>query len=78
VHSDSNQVFDLLLFSSDIGRRVTLQGLLEPGELAPREAAAKPPMVQDDRQTRLREFRQHFGDLDELEQDFLRQMSRVD
>jgi hypothetical protein len=40
--------------------------------------AAKPQMVQDDRATRLREFQQHFGDLAELEQDFLKKMSRVD
>jgi hypothetical protein len=39
--------------------------------------AAKPTMVQDDRETRLSEFRQHFGDIDELEIDFLKQMSRV-
>jgi len=40
--------------------------------------AAKPPMQQDDRQTRLDEFRQHFGDIRELELDFLNKMSRVD
>lgn len=40
--------------------------------------SAKKPMVQDDRATRLAEFRQHFGDLGELEADFLKQMSRVD
>jgi hypothetical protein len=40
--------------------------------------AAKPPMIQDDRETRLKEFRQHFGDPRELEIDFLKQMSRVD
>jgi len=40
--------------------------------------AAKPPMQQDDRQTRLDEFRKHFGDIRELELDFLNKMSRVD
>jgi hypothetical protein len=39
--------------------------------------AAKPPLVEDEPQTRLDEFRQHFGELRELEQDFLKQMSRV-
>lgn len=39
--------------------------------------AAKPPLVDDDSETRLAEFRQHFGDLRALEQDFLKQMSKV-
>jgi Protein of unknown function (DUF1570) len=39
--------------------------------------AAKPPLVQDDPQKRLAEFRDHFGDLDDLERVFLKQMSRV-
>jgi hypothetical protein len=40
--------------------------------------AQKPPLIQDAPATRLAEFRQHFGDLRELEQAFLKQMSRVD
>ena len=39
--------------------------------------AAKPPLVEDDPRTRLAEFEQHFGNARQLEQDFLRQMSRV-
>jgi hypothetical protein len=39
--------------------------------------AAKPPLDEDGRQTRLDEFQQHFGDLGRLEQEFLKQMSRV-
>jgi hypothetical protein len=39
--------------------------------------AAKPPLVEDDAETRLAEFRRHFGDLRVLEQKFLRQMSRA-
>jgi hypothetical protein len=39
--------------------------------------AAKPPLVEDDPDTRLAEFRRHFGDLRDLEQKFLKQMSRV-
>ena len=39
--------------------------------------AEKPPLVEDDPKTRLAEFREHFGDLRKLEQDFLKQMSRV-
>ena len=31
----------------------------------------------DDRPTRLAEFRRHFGDLDRLEENFLKQMSRL-
>jgi hypothetical protein len=37
----------------------------------------KRPLMPEDPATRLKEFRQHFGDLRELERDFLRQMSRV-
>jgi hypothetical protein len=37
----------------------------------------KRPLMEDDPQTRLKEFRQHFGDVRRLEQDFLKQMSRV-
>jgi len=40
--------------------------------------AQKPPLIQDDPATRLSEFRQHFGDLRELEAAFLKQMSRVE
>jgi hypothetical protein len=39
--------------------------------------AQKPPLVDDGPQTRLAEFRQHFGDLHRLETRFLRQMARV-
>jgi uncharacterized protein DUF1570 len=39
--------------------------------------AEKRPLVEDDTQTRLAEFREHFGDLRPLEQDFLKQMARV-
>jgi hypothetical protein len=39
--------------------------------------AAKPPLADDDRPTRLAEFRRHFGDLDRLEENFLKQMSRL-
>jgi len=39
--------------------------------------AEKRPLIEDDAQKRLDEFRQHFGDLSKLEQDFLKQMSRV-
>jgi hypothetical protein len=39
--------------------------------------AAKRPLVQDDPQKRLAEFREHFGELDDLERAFLKQMSRV-
>jgi hypothetical protein len=39
--------------------------------------AGKPPLVEDDADTRLAEFRQHFGDPRDLEQRFLKQMSRL-
>jgi hypothetical protein len=39
--------------------------------------ATKPPLVEDDSQKRLSEFREHFGELDDLERAFLKQMSRV-
>jgi hypothetical protein len=39
--------------------------------------AEKPPLVEDDAEQRLAEFRQHFGDVRELEQKFLKQMSRL-
>jgi hypothetical protein len=39
--------------------------------------AAKRPLVQDDRQQRLADFREHFGELDDLERAFIKQMSRV-
>jgi hypothetical protein len=38
----------------------------------------KPPLIETDRKARLAEFEQHFGDLKQLEQDFLRRMSRVE
>ncbi len=39
--------------------------------------AEKPPLVDDTPETHLAEFREHFGDLNKLQQDFLKQMSRV-
>ncbi len=39
--------------------------------------AEKRPLIEDDPQKRLTEFRDHFGDLRKLEQEFLKQMSRV-
>jgi hypothetical protein len=39
--------------------------------------AEKPPLVEDDPKTRLTEFRKYFGDPRRLEQEFLKQMSRV-
>ena len=39
--------------------------------------AEKHPLIDDDPQKRLAEFRKHFGDLHALEQEFLKQMSRV-
>ena len=39
--------------------------------------AKKRPLVNDDAKTRLKDFRQHFGDLGRLEQAFLKQMVRV-
>jgi hypothetical protein len=39
--------------------------------------AEKPPLTEDTPAERLAEFREHFGDLERLENDFLRQMSRV-
>jgi len=39
--------------------------------------AKKPPLIDDQPDSRLAEFRDHFGDLQKLEQDFLKQMARV-
>jgi hypothetical protein len=39
--------------------------------------AEKPPLVEDDAEERLAEFREHFGDVRDLEQKFLKQMSRL-
>ena len=39
--------------------------------------AKKTPFIEDGSETRMAEFREHFGDLSELEQRFLKQMSRV-
>jgi hypothetical protein len=39
--------------------------------------ATKPPLVEDDPQKRLADFREHFGELEDLERGFLKQMSRV-
>jgi hypothetical protein len=36
----------------------------------------KPPLIDDEPQARVAEFREHFGDLGQLEQEFLKQMSR--
>jgi hypothetical protein len=43
-----------------------------------KQLAAKQALRRDDAATRLAEFRQHFGDLRQLEEAFLKQMSRVD
>jgi hypothetical protein len=40
--------------------------------------ADKPPLMEDDPDTRLAEFKQHFGDLRSVERDFLQKMSRVE
>jgi hypothetical protein len=42
-----------------------------------KDLAEKRALIEDDPQLRLAEFRKHFGDLRKLEQDFLKQMSRV-
>lgn len=42
-----------------------------------RMLSAKRPLVASDTDERLADFREHFGDLKKLQQDFLRQMSRV-
>jgi hypothetical protein len=39
--------------------------------------ADKRPLIEDTPEARLAEFREHFGDLNKLQQDFLKQMSRV-
>jgi hypothetical protein len=39
--------------------------------------AEKRPLVEDTPETHVSEFREHFGDLGKLQQDFLKQMSRV-
>jgi len=39
--------------------------------------AEKAPLIHDDPETRVKEFRKHFGELERLEQEFLKQMSRV-
>jgi hypothetical protein len=39
--------------------------------------AEKPPLAEDNPQTRLSEFRKHFGNLRSVERDFLKQMNRV-
>lgn len=40
--------------------------------------AAKPLLIEDSPEKRVQEFQQHFGDLDQLEAEFYRRMSRVD
>jgi hypothetical protein len=40
--------------------------------------ADKPPLIEDDADTHLAEFKQHFGDLKTLERDFFQKMSRVE
>jgi hypothetical protein len=40
--------------------------------------AAKPPLIESTPQERLAEFRRHFGDLKQLELDFLKRMARVE
>ena len=42
-----------------------------------KDLSEKRPLIDDDPKQRLAEFRKHFGDLHKLEQDFLKQMSRV-
>ena len=42
-----------------------------------KDLSEKPPLIEDEPKERLEEFRKHFGDLRKLEQDFLKQMSRV-
>jgi hypothetical protein len=42
-----------------------------------KDLSEKHPLIDDSPQKRLAEFRKHFGDLRKLEQDFLKQMSRV-
>jgi len=42
-----------------------------------KELAEKRPLIEDEPKQRLTEFRKHFGDPRKLEQDFLKQMSRV-
>jgi hypothetical protein len=42
-----------------------------------KKLAEKRPLIDDEPPARLAEFRDHFGDLRKLEQDFLKQMSRV-
>ena len=42
-----------------------------------KDLAEKRPLIDEDPNQRLAEFRKHFGDLHKLEQDFLKQMSRV-
>jgi hypothetical protein len=42
-----------------------------------KQLATKPPLIEDDSQQRLAEFREHFGEVDDLERAFLKQMSRV-
>ncbi len=42
-----------------------------------KDLAEKRPLIDDNPQQRLSEFRKHFGDLHKLEQDFLKQMSRM-
>jgi hypothetical protein len=39
--------------------------------------AEKPPLVEDDPATRIREFQQHFGELGELEEEFVQRMGRI-
>jgi hypothetical protein len=43
-----------------------------------KQLSEKQPLVETDAQTRVDEFRKHFGDLKQLEQDFLRRMSRLE
>ena len=42
-----------------------------------KDLAEKRPLIDDEPKERLTEFRKHFGDLRKLEQDFLKQMSRI-
>ena len=43
-----------------------------------KQMSEKRPLMETDAKTRLDEFRRHFGDLKQLEQDFMKRMSRVE
>lgn len=43
-----------------------------------RMISEKPLLAQDDRETRIAEFKKHFGDFDDLKREFYQRMSRID